>query len=143
MKRKINYIVIHCTATMQNVDFRASDIDKWHRHRGFNSIGYHYVIDLDGTIEVGRPESVVGAHVKDFNVNSIGIVYVGGLAKDATGQVIPADTRTEAQKKALVNLLTELKKKYPNAEILGHKDFPNVRKACPCFDAKKEYHGIS
>lgn len=143
MRKQTKFIVVHCTATLDGVDFRASDIDKWHKQRGFKAIGYHFVIDLDGTIEKGRDEVEIGAHVKDFNHCSIGVVYVGGLAKNENGKIVPADTRTAAQKQSLFKLLTELKKKYPGAEILGHRDFPMVAKACPCFDAKKEYYGIS
>lgn len=143
MRKQTKFIVVHCTATLDGVDFKASDIDKWHKQRGFKTIGYHFVVDLDGTIEKGRDESEVGAHVKDFNHCSIGVVYVGGLVKDENGRIIPADTRTEAQKISLLKLLTQLKGKYPDAQILGHRDFPTVAKACPCFDAKKEYYGIS
>lgn len=137
--RKIDYIVVHCTATPEGKDFKAKDIDKWHKQRGWKGIGYHYVIDLDGTIEKGRKEEEIGSHVAGYNKNSIGVVYVGGLDKNGN----PKDTRTEAQKEALWKLLTELLCKYPSAIIKGHRDFPNVSKACPCFDAMKEYSVIN
>lgn len=137
--RKINYIVVHCTATKEGQDFKAKDIDRWHKERGWSKIGYHYVIDLDGTIEKGRKEEEIGSHVAGHNKDSIGIVYVGGL--DSKGN--PKDTRTEAQKEALWKILTELLCKYPTANILGHRDFKGVSKACPCFDAKKEYSVIN
>lgn len=137
--RKIDYIVVHCTATKEGQDFKAKDIDKWHKQRGWKGIGYHYVVDIDGTIEKGRNESEIGSHVAGWNKNSIGVVYVGGL--DSKGN--PKDTRTEAQKEALWKLLTELLCKYPSAIIKGHRDFPNVSKACPCFDAMKEYSVIN
>ena len=99
-------------------------------------IGYHYVVYLDGTIHQGRSEDQIGAHCLKHNTNSIGVVYVGGL--DANGK--PKDTRTEAQKQGLRKLLTELKRKYPKATIHSHKDF--APKACPSFDATKEYKEI-
>lgn len=135
--RKINEIIVHCTATVEGKDFKAADIDRWHKAKGWNGIGYHHVVDLDGTVEPGRPESEVGAHCLKHNKNSIGVVYVGGLASDGK---TPKDTRTPQQKAALVKLLTELKRRYPNATIHGHRDF--AAKACPSFDATKEYKDI-
>lgn len=134
--RNIKTIVVHCSATPEGKDFHASDIDRWHRQRGFSKIGYHYVIDLDGTVEKGRDESEIGAHVSHHNSNTIGVCYIGGLASDGK---TPADTRTEAQKKSLIEILTYLVKKYPKSVILGHRDFKGVNKACPSFDANHEY----
>lgn len=136
--RKINYIIIHCSATKAEQDYHAKDIDQWHKAKGWNGIGYHKVIDLDGTIENGRSIEVAGAHCAGHNSDSIGICYIGGL--DAKGN--PCDTRTEAQKQSLIKLLKELRAKYPKAKILGHRDMPDVHKACPCFNAKKEYKDI-
>ena len=136
--RKIDKIIIHCTATAEGKDFYVKDVDKWHKARGWKGIGYHYLITLDGTIEKGRAESEIGAHTTGQNKNSIGICYVGGLAKDGK---TPKDTRTEAQKKALLELLIALIIKYPQAKIYGHRDFAN--KACPSFDARKEYYNIN
>lgn len=135
--RKINEIIVHCTATAEGKNFKAADIDRWHKAKGWNGIGYHHVVDLDGTVEPGRPENEVGAHCLKHNANSIGVVYVGGLASDGK---TPKDTRTSKQKAALVKLLTELKRRYPNATIHGHRDF--AAKACPSFDATKEYKDI-
>ena len=137
--KKIKYIIIHCTATAEFKDFKAKDVDKWHKQRGWDCIGYHYLIDLDGTIEKGRPETKIGAHCKGFNDCSIGVCYVGGLASD---NKTPKDTRTNAQKASLLKLIKQLKAKYPNAKVVGHKDMPNVHKACPCFEAKREYNNI-
>lgn len=135
--RKINEIIVHCTATPEGKDFKAADIDKWHKQKGWDGIGYHHVVDLDGTVEPGRPESEVGAHCYGHNQNSIGVVYIGGVASDGK---TPKDTRTPQQKAALVKLLTELKHKYPGATIHGHRDF--AAKACPSFDATTEYKNI-
>ena len=135
--RRIDEIIIHCTATIEGKDFRAKDIDKWHKQRGWKGIGYHYVIDLDRTIEKGRPESEIGAHTVGHNRYSIGVVYVGGLDKNGK----PKDTRTEEQKEALLEILRQLLSKYPKATIHGHNEF--AKKACPCFDVQKEYDIIN
>ena len=125
--RRIDKIIIHCSATEGGRDFHASDIDMWHRARGFKCIGYHYVVTLDGEIEAGRSETEIGAHCLGQNANSIGICYIGGLR---AGE--PYDTRTAAQREALKLLVNKLMRRYPGATIHGHKEFAN--KACPCFD---------
>ena len=134
--RKIDKIIVHCSATPEGRHHTASEIDAWHRERGFRCIGYHYVVLLDGTIEAGRAEEEIGAHCKGENSNSIGVCYIGGCDKSMN----PKDTRTELQKKSLVSLLTALKEKYPDASIHGHREF--AAKACPSFDAAVEYAGI-
>lgn len=135
--RKINKILVHCAATPEGKDFTVEDIDKWHKARGFKKIGYHFVIYNDGSVHKGRNIEEIGAHCTNHNSRSIGICYIGGVAKDGK---TPKDTRTEPQKIALLELLKELKVKYPKAEIYGHRDFAN--KACPSFDAKTEYKNI-
>ena len=135
--RKINKIIIHCSATPEGRDNTIEDIEKWHRARGWKGVGYHYVIHLDGSVHPGRDESEVGAHCSGYNSHSIGICYIGGLAKDCS---TPKDTRTEEQKQSLLDLLTELKERYPSATIHGHREF--AAKACPCFDAKYEYKDL-
>lgn len=137
-KREIKYIVVHCTATKEGADFSAKDIDRWHRQQGWSEIGYNYVVRINGMVELGRDVDKIPAQVKGYNANSIGVVYIGGI--DAKGN--PKDTRTPAQKSALLSLLKELKKLYPKAIIQGHRDFPKVAKACPSFDAKKEYEKL-
>lgn len=134
--RTINKLFVHCAATKEGVDVTTDTIKKWHLARGFNDIGYHYVIYRDGSIHKGRTENTVGAHVSGQNSNSIGICYVGGL--DSKGN--PKDTRTAAQRDTMLALLRALKTRYPNAVIYGHRDYAN--KACPCFDAKTEYKNI-
>lgn len=131
--RKIDLIVIHCSATRANRNFTVEALEACHKARGFKTTGYHYYITKDGTIYPCRPEEMVGAHAKRYNAHSIGICYEGGL--DASGN--PADTRTEAQKRSMVELLKSLCTDYPEAEIIGHRDLPWVKKSCPCFDVKK------
>ncbi len=131
--RKINKIILHCSATKEGQPFTAKDIDTWHKQRGWKGIGYHYVVLLDGTVQPGRPESEIGAHTDGQNANSIGICYVGGL--DSNGK--PKDTRTSQQKNALRNLVSDLLKKYPDSTVHGHNEFAN--KDCPCFNVKKEF----
>ena len=133
--RFIDRIILHCSAVRPNQTSSVAEIDRWHRARGFvNGCGYHYVIDRKSNIEVGRPLDMIGAHCKGYNRHSIGICYEGGL--DENGR--PADTRTEAQKVAMRQLLERLHAEYPQAIIAGHNDY-NPMKACPCFDAKAEY----
>lgn len=133
--RRITLIVIHCSAVKPDQQSSAAQIDSWHRQRGFHlGIGYHYVIRRDGTLEMGRPEYMVGAHCKNHNQHSIGVCYEGGL--NARGD--PADTRTEAQKRTMLSLLRELKGRYPHAIIVGHNTL-NPLKACPCFNVFKEF----
>ena len=136
MTRNITEIIIHCSATTEGKHFTAGDIDRWHRQRGFHSIGYHYVILLNGETQKGRDLQQIGAHCTGHNRQSIGICYIGGL--DRKG--ISKDTRTPVQKDSLRRLLLSLKKQYPHALIVGHNKFAN--KDCPCFDAEKEYSQI-
>lgn len=135
--RYITEILIHCSATPEGRDYTVDDIRKWHRQRGFNDIGYHYIIYRDGTILQGRDEEFVGAHCKGHNSRSIGICYIGGMTADNHS---PKDTRTDEQKASLLSLLGRLKAKYTGAVIRGHRDFAN--KACPCFDATDEYKNL-
>lgn len=136
--RKITEIIIHCTATPAGRPVSVAEINLWHRQRGFRSIGYHYLIALDGTVLEGRPVDEIGAHCLGHNANSIGIAYVGGILAD--GSMQPADTRTETQKTAMRNLLVRLRTSYPEATIHSHRDF--AAKACPSFDATAEYADI-
>lgn len=136
-KRSINEIIVHCTASKEGVNMTVDQIRKYHKeHRGWSDIGYHYVVYLDGSVHEGRNVNISGAHTAGHNLHSIGVVYVGGLDKNGKAK----DTRTEAQKKALRELLVKLKKLYPKATIHGHREYAN--KACPCYDAKKEYQDI-
>ena len=136
--RSINEIIVHCSATPEGKDFSVADITRWHKARGFRTIGYHFVIYRDGSIHAGRPLEEIGAHCVNHNRHSIGVCYIGGCAADGK---TAKDTRTEAQKVALQNLLKRLKSIYPNATIHGHRDF--AAKACPSFDATKEYKKLA
>lgn len=146
--RLINKIVLHCSATREgDYSVTRDTIDRWHKGRGWSGIGYHFVVNIDGSIESGRSIEEVGAHAYGHNKDSIGIVYIGGLDKKGK----PKDTRTDAQKKSLLFLVGFLSQVFKGAEILGHRDLsPDVNgdgiiepweflKACPCFDAKEEY----
>lgn len=133
-RESTDFIAIHCSATTEKQDIGAADIDKWHRKQGWACIGYHYVIRRNGTVEEGREESVVGAHVQGFNHNSIGICMAGGV--DANDVNKAKNNFTEAQFKSLKQLLVDLKTRYPKAKIQGHRDFPDVKKACPSFEVK-------
>ena len=135
--RTITLIIVHCSAVRPDQTSSAAQIDTWHRKNNHwkLGIGYHYVVRRDGEIESGRPEWMVGAHCLNHNAHSIGVCYEGGL--DIRGQ--PADTRTEAQKKALRWLLQQLRRSYPRAMIVGHHDL-NPDKDCPCIlDVIREY----
>lgn len=134
--RKITEIIVHCADTPEGRDDKAADIRRWHKAKGWDDIGYHYVVDLDGTIEAGRDVEKAGAHAKGHNANSLGVCYVGGADKNMR----PKDTRTDAQKQSLVLLLKYLRQRYPNAKIIGHRDVS--AKPCPSFDAKTEYQDL-
>lgn len=146
----IDSIIIHCSATKAGQDFRAKDIDKMHRARNFTQIGYNYIIELDGTIEKGRPLTIDGAHCLGYNNHSVGICYIGGL--DQNGR--PADTRTPAQKEAIRKLVGDLCKQYEIIEVLGHRDTsPDINnngivessewiKRCPCFEVRDEFENF-
>lgn len=137
--RNIKEIIVHCSATPKGEDYTVDNIRAWHKERGFTDIGYHYVVYRDGTVHTGRNEAISGAHCTGHNTISIGVCYIGGCPERSVQNwsAQSEDTRTSAQKSALVTLLKKLKAKYPQAKIYGHRDFAN--KSCPSFDAKKEY----
>lgn len=136
--RKVSKLIIHCTATPEGRHHDVADIRRWHLNRGFSDIGYHYLIHLDGTIEIGRPITKQGAHCSGENRGSVGICYVGGMSKDMKKS---KDTRTPEQKNSLVTLMQELIYKYnKDITIHGHNEFAN--KACPSFNVKSEYKNL-
>ena len=127
--REIDSIIVHCVATRKHRHYTVEDIRRWHLQRGFDDIGYHYVIYLDGSIHLGRPVEIMGAHVYGHNQHSIGICYVGGL--DRRGR--PANTLTKAQERSLVTLIKILLSIFPQAEVHGHNEYAE-KEWCPGFD---------
>ena len=135
--RDISEIIVHCSATPEGRDIDTKEIRRWHTEdNGWSDIGYHFVVELDGDIGVGRPQEKSGAHCRGKNSNSIGVCYIGGVDLDGT----PKDTRNEEQKLSLETLLGFLKKSYTIAIKYRHMDLSD--KACPSFDAKSEYAHI-
>lgn len=130
----IKHLVVHCSATKPKTFIDAKAIDRMHRDRGFLKIGYHYVILRDGSIQKGRKDSEVGAHVAGFNTGSLGICLVGGI-NNTTGK--SENNYTDEQFASLSALIFKLTLEHPQADVLGHRDFPNVHKDCPCFDTKE------
>lgn len=128
----VRYIAVHCSATPPTMNIGVADIDQWHRKARYSCVGYHYVIRRSGVIEKGRPENKSGAHVHGFNSHAVGVCLAGGV--DAEGR--PENNYTPAQMQALRELLKVLASRYPRAVIQGHRDFPDVAKACPCFDVR-------
>lgn len=131
VRARTDYLVIHASATPPTLDIGAAEIRQWHLQKGWSDCGYHFVIRRNGKVELGRPENLVGSHVAGRNSNSLGICLVGGT--DARQR--PQNNFTAEQWASLQTLLMRLTQKYPRATILGHRDFPKVAKACPCFDA--------
>lgn len=150
-ERKITEIIVHCSATPEGKDYTVDDIRRWHKQRGYSDVGYHYIVYRNGQLVQGRDINVIGAHAAGHNAHSVGICYIGGMSADNSR---PEDTRTLRQKARLLSLLVDLRKLYPNARIIGHRDLSEDKngdgiiessewmKACPSFDAKSEYHRI-
>lgn len=130
--RMIRYIVVHCTGTFTTATVK-SILNYWKRTLGWSNPGYHYLLDRTGRIHALQPEHKVANGVRGHNANAIHVSYIGGHSHD---------DRTDNQKTNLIYLLRKLKRKYPNAQIQGHRDFPGVAKACPQFDAIEEYKYI-
>ncbi len=131
--RNIKYIVVHCTATPTTTTLESIK-SYWKEQRGWGDTpGYHYFIKRDGTIVQLLDEKKNSYGVYKHNSECISIAYVGGIDKDGK----PVDNRSDAQKHAMFDIIVRLTEKYPKAEVLGHRDFPGVKKACPCFDVKE------
>lgn len=131
--RNIKYIVVHCTATPTTTTLESIK-HYWKEQRGWGDTpGYHYFIKRDGTIVQLLDEKKNSYGVYKHNSECISIAYVGGIDKDGK----PVDNRSDAQKHAMFDIIVRLTEKYPKAEVLGHRDFPGVKKACPCFDLKE------
>jgi len=132
-RKSTDFIAVHCSATKPSAHVDENTIRMWHLARGWQDIGYNIVILRDGVVQIGRPIDYQGAHVEGFNSKALGICLVGGL-NEITGE--PEDNYTGKQKAALLTALRFCKLYAPNARIQGHRDFPNVAKACPCFDVR-------
>jgi N-acetylmuramoyl-L-alanine amidase len=147
MKREVDLIVIHCSATKETVNYTFEQCISDHKARGFNTCGYHRYIRRDGTIHEGRPFDAVGAHVTGHNSRSIGICYEGGL--DSSGKA--KDTRTPEQRESILKCIQEALEYGKIKRITGHRDLsPDLNgngvvepdewvKQCPCFNAEPEY----
>lgn len=146
-RKETTHIIIHCSATKPSMDVGAQWIDREHRARGFLRIGYHKVIRRDGTVEDGRALDERGAHCLDAGMNhiSVGICLIGGVSEKPQKH-IPGNpwngsdaenNFTPEQFKVLREMLFDLLKVYPGAQIIGHRDVPGVTKACPSFDVKE------
>ncbi len=148
-KTPIDTIMLHCTATPADREVTRAELDNWHRVARFEPYvdsagrctyaGYHLLVHLDGTYERLRPDAHRGQHCPGHNMNNraVAVCYVGGT--DANGR--PTDTRTSAQKRTLLTLLRTLRARYPDAAIVGHRDY--APKACPSFDARSEYADLT
>ena len=134
-RKETTAIVVHCSATRPSQDIGVREIDRWHRQKGYFRVGYHLVIRRDGTLEKGRDLDQVGAHARDagYNRKSVGICLVGGVSeKDVS---VPENNFTDAQFATLSCAIAALKGTYPTiVEVIGHRDIPGVKKACPSFD---------
>lgn len=129
--RRIDKIIIHCSATPEGREVTVETIRRWHKNQGWSDIGYHYIIYLDGSVHEGRPIEMIGAHTTGQNTYSIGICYIGGCDKNMK----PKDTRTAEQEASLVKLVKSLKERFPGATVHGHNEY--AARACPSFDVKK------
>lgn len=137
IRKTTDGIVVHCSATKPSQDIGVKDISQWHRAKGWIGCGYHFVIRRDGTIEEGRPVNAVGAHVEGHNSTTIGICLAGGV-RESWQKGMPGDGAednfTPSQKAALAKLIHQLRATYTNTTVKGHRDYPGVRKSCPCFN---------
>lgn len=138
-REKTKYIVVHCSATPAFMNIGVREIDRWHRERGFWSIGYHFVIRRDGSLEHGRALEKVGAHAKGHNRTTIGVCLVGGVDGD-TNQ--PAANYTPQQWASLKALIVDLQAMYPDARVTGHRDLDRA-KDCPCFNVSAWFNEVT
>lgn len=127
----ITRLTIHCAATPEGRDVSTDTVAGWDIAR-FGQESYHWIVTLDGNLHRRLPDTAKGAHVGGHNTGNIGVCYVGGV--DAAGK--PKDTRTPAQKDALRKVVEQYRRDHPGLIVLGHRDWPGVAKACPCFDVR-------
>lgn len=148
--RKIERIFVHCTASAQS--WGVKELWAEFKQKGWKNPGYHYVVSADGVVHQMLSVEEVSNGVQGYNSTAINVAYVGGIykANNTFGRVVwkPTDNRTAEQRMSLRKLLTILKKKYPDAKIMGHRsiwgeDKPDRwKKSCPCFNAVEEYKNI-
>ena len=145
-RNRTDFIVIHASATKTTMDIGAAEIRKWHTSpdkndpsKPWQDIGYHYVIRRDGTLEDGRDLNTVGSHVAGYNSRSVGICLVGGVSDTGRSE----NNFTKEQFQTLETLVKKLTKVWPHAIVQGHRDFPNVKKDCPCFDVRDWWDNVS
>lgn len=150
-RRRIDLLVMHCSATPTGLRYLPPQLVEDHKRRGFCTAGYHYYVTLEGDLFALRDVDIPGAHAKGYNRHSIGVCYEGGLNSNG----LPADTRTSAQRQMLTQLVYELKRLYPKAMVVGHRDLSRDlngdgvvtpdewAKVCPCFEAKLYNLGCS
>lgn len=131
MSRKIKFIVLHCTATQPEATIKAIQ-DYWRNTLKWENPGYHFIIERDGEVVQLQDIEKLANGVAGNNQHSIHISYIGGI--DRKGN--PVDNRTPLQKDAMFDKVVELTELYPDAKVVGHRDFPGVRKACPSFDVR-------
>ena len=132
---KMTHITVHCSATPPSMDIGVPRIRQMHLDRGFNDIGYHCVIRRNGEREIGRSIEIQGAHVGGHNPGNIGVCLVGGIDEDGK----PEANFTFQQYQALHHTVMELRRVHdiPKENVLGHRDWPGVKKACPCFEVRE------
>lgn len=132
-RNRTDYIVIHCSATPPSMDIGVTEIDRWHRARGWLKVGYHFVIKRDGTVETGRALDAPGAHAKGYNHKSVGICMIGGVTE--TDRTRPSNNFTPEQWGALRSKVVEVLEVHPEAKVIGHNEIS--AKACPSFDVQQ------
>lgn len=136
--RNIKYIVLHCTATNQKA--KVSSIQNyWKTALGWKSPGYHVIITPSGNKVCLAQDHQICNGVAGYNTQSLHVSYIGGI--DAKGKGL--DNRTPAQKQAMYEVVKEWTEKYPDAEVLGHRDFAGVHKECPSFEARKWWQTVN
>ena len=133
----VKLLIVHCSATRSDMNYSVENLKATGKAR-FGQPSYHWYVRRNGNIIPILPENVRGVHARNYNRCSIGICYEGGI----NPQGVNADTRTPAQKQALFELLKSLRRDYPQARIIGHRELPHVAKDCPCFFPSTEYASL-
>lgn len=150
----IEYIVVHASATPADMDIGREEIDRWHRQKGYFMVGYHYIIRRSGLGEIGREVDRFGAHALGYNQRSLGVCLVGGVkrVKDRDGKndadgprwdMVPENNFTQEQFVTLKKVLMGLIAYATKAKVVGHRDLPHVKKACPCFDVESWMESVN